>query len=73
MRTLAPFTRAGGLMEEMDRLLDRVFDFRVEFPVVRDWVPRMDLTETTAALVVTAEVPGIDPRAPACACGEDDV
>jgi HSP20 family protein len=61
MRALAPFARAGGLMEEMDRLLDRVFDFRAEFPIVRDRTPRFDLTETKDTLVVIAEVPGIDP------------
>jgi HSP20 family protein len=61
MRMLGPFTRAGGLTEEVDRLLDRFFDFRVDVPMRAGWVPRMDVTETKDALVATFEVPGIDP------------
>jgi HSP20 family protein len=64
MRSLMPWTGMTGLRQEMDRLFDRFFEPQwAEFPAtLGDWVPTLDLTETKDALVVKAEVPGMDPK-----------
>jgi HSP20 family protein len=51
------------LKQEMDRLFDRFFEPRWdEFAVLGEWAPQLDLSETKDALVVKAEVPGMDPK-----------
>jgi HSP20 family protein len=63
MRTLAP--RGGAnLRREMERLFDRLTD-PVEEPfgfMGGDWMPKLDVTETKDAFVVTAETPGLDAK-----------
>lgn len=62
MRTLAPW--GGGFRREMERLFDRFIEPNWEpfEMVVGDWAPRLDLTETKDAMVVTAELPGVEPK-----------
>lgn len=64
MTQLMPWTGLGGLRKEMDRLFDRFWD--VDLPGLPapfgEWAPSLDLAETKDALVVKAEVPGIDPK-----------
>ena len=63
MRSLMPWTAMGGLKQEMDRLFDRFFEPQWgELPVLGDWAPSLDLSETKEALVVKMEVPGMDPK-----------
>jgi HSP20 family protein len=63
MRSLKPWTQITDLKQEMDRLFDRVFASRWnEFPATGDWVPSLDLSETTDALVLKMEVPGMDAK-----------
>jgi HSP20 family protein len=62
MRTLAPW--GGNLRREMERFFDR-FAAPVWEPfemVAGDWAPMLDVSETKDAMVVTAEVPGVDPK-----------
>jgi HSP20 family protein len=62
MRTLAPW--GGDLRREMERFFDR-FAAPVWEPfemVAGDWAPMLDVSETKDAMVVTAEVPGVDPK-----------
>jgi HSP20 family protein len=62
MRTLAPW--GGDLRREMQRLFDR-FAEPVWEPlamVTGDWAPTLDLSERKDAMVVTAEMPGVDPK-----------
>ncbi len=60
MRALAPMTT---LKQEMDRLFDRFFEPRWdEFATLGEWAPQLDLSETKDALVVKAEIPGMDPK-----------
>ena len=48
MRSLKPWLRITDLRQERDRLFDRVFESRSdEFPATGDWVPRLDLSETS--------------------------
>jgi HSP20 family protein len=63
MRTLALWGGAN-LRREMERLYDHLtepvgepFDF-----TGGDWMPKLDVTETNEAFVVTAETPGVDAK-----------
>jgi len=50
-----------ALRREMDRLWEGFFGERA-FEPVEKWSPALDLAETKDNLVVTAELPGIDPK-----------
>ena len=64
MRALAPLTGLTTLRTELDRLFDRFWER--EFPELPafagEWSPSLDLSETKDALVVKAEIPGIEPK-----------
>lgn len=62
MRTLAPW--GGDLRREMERFLDRSAEPMWEpFEMVAgDWAPKLNVSETKDAMVVTAEMPGVDPK-----------
>jgi HSP20 family protein len=62
MRTLAPW--GGNLRREMDRLFDRFADpiWEPFETMAGDWVPKLDVSETKDAMVVGAEMPGVDPK-----------
>jgi len=63
MRALSPWTGMTSLKQEMDRLFDRFFEPRAdEFLALGEWAPSLDLSETKDALVVKAEIPGMDPK-----------
>ncbi len=63
MRALTPWTGMATLRQEMDRFFDRFFEPRwEEFPALTEWAPLLDVSETKDALVVKAEVPGMDPK-----------
>lgn len=63
MRSLMPFLGMPSLKQEMDKLFDRFAEFKLdEFPVTGEWAPMMDVTETKDAVMVKAEVPGMDPK-----------
>jgi len=64
MRALTPWTGLTTLQKEIDRLFERFFEPRWdEFPALAgEWAPSLDLSETKDALVVKAEVPGMDPQ-----------
>lgn len=62
MRALAPWT-GTGLKREMDRLFERFFESPwAEMPALGDWTPALDVTEGKDAIVVKAEVPGVEPK-----------
>ena len=62
MRTLAPW--GGNLRREMERFFDRFVEPVWEpFEMVGgDWAPKLNVSETKEAMVVTAEMPGVDPK-----------
>ncbi len=63
MRALAPWTGMANLKQEMDRMLERVFEGKWdEFPAVGDWAPSMDISETKDSLVAKVEAPGMDQK-----------
>lgn len=62
MRTLAPW--GGNLRREMERFFDRFGEPAWEpfETMTGDWAPRLDVSEEKDAMVVKAEVPGVDPK-----------
>ena len=62
MRTLAPWR--GDLRRDMERFFERFADPIWEpFDMTAgDWAPKLDVSETKDAMVVTAEMPGVDPK-----------
>ena len=65
MRALTPWTGLTSLRTEMDRIFDRFWEATAglpELPSIGAWSPALDMTEDKDAVVVKAEVPGIDPK-----------
>ena len=63
MHALTPWVGLGGLRTEMDRLFDRFLDVKFDdWPASGEWAPRLDVSETKDAIVVKAEVAGVDPK-----------
>ena len=63
MCALVPWTGMNGFKDEMDRLLDRLFEPRLgAFETLGDWMPKLDLSETKDAYVARLEVPGVGPK-----------
>ncbi len=63
MRTLAPW--AGELRREMERFFDRPAEPVFEpFATMAGgaWAPTLDVSETNDAMIVTAELPGVDAK-----------
>jgi HSP20 family protein len=61
MRALTPWSGLSTMKKEMDRMLDRFWegDFP-PLPVMGDWAPALDVSETKDAVMIKAEVPGMD-------------
>ena len=63
MRALVPWMGMPSLKQDLERLFDRFAEFKLdEFPAAGEWAPSMDVSETKDAVVVKAEVPGMDPK-----------
>ena len=63
MRALMPWTSVPGLRREMDRVFERFLEPTWnELPALGAWEPKVDVTETKEAVVVTAELPGVDQK-----------
>ena len=60
MRALTPWT-GTGLKREMDRLFERFFESPwAEVPALGDWTPALDVSEGKDAIIVKAELPGVN-------------
>ena len=64
MKTLLPASGLSTLRKELDRLFDRIWEGGVpeSMTPLGEWVPSVDLSELPEAVIVKAEVPGIDPK-----------
>jgi HSP20 family protein len=63
MRALTPWAGIGNLKQDMERMLERVFEGRWDdFPTLGDWAPSMDISETRDSLVAKVEAPGMDQK-----------
>jgi HSP20 family protein len=72
MQSLMPWTGMTSLKKEMERLFDRFLELKWdEFPPLGEWAPSMDVSETKDAVVVKAEVPGMDSKDIAIALQEE--
>ena len=62
MRALAPWR--GDFTREMERFFDRFAEPTWEpfEAIAGDWAPKLDISETKDAMVVKAEMPGVDPK-----------
>ena len=59
MRALAPWRGLDALRQELERVLDRVFEpRRDEFETAGGWAPKFDFSETKDAYMVKAVIPG---------------
>ena len=57
-----PFREVTNLRREMDKIWEDFFGGRELVGVEGAWIPPVDLSETKDALIVKAEVPGMDPK-----------
>ena len=57
-----PVTELSTLRKEMDRLWEDFFGEKSVISRVESWVPAVDVSETKDAIIVKAEVPGMDPK-----------
>src|SRR6266545_70812 len=63
MRALMPWMGFPSVRQEMEKLFERFADSKLdEFPATGEWAPSMDVSETKDAVMVKAEVPGMDPK-----------
>jgi HSP20 family protein len=63
MRALAPWTGMTSFRKEMDRLFDRFLEPTwPDMPALGDWEPKIDVSETKEAVVVKAEIPGVEQK-----------
>lgn len=64
MKALIPSNGISVLRKEMDRLFDRIWEGgvpEVTMPL-GEWTPALDISESEDAMIVKAEVPGIEPK-----------
>jgi HSP20 family protein len=63
MRALTPWRGMDVLRREMDRVVDRFFEPRWdEIESAGEWAPKVDVSETKDAMVVKAEIPGVEQK-----------
>src|SRR5262245_3127010 len=63
MRALTPWKGMDTLRNEMERVFDRFFEPRwYEFEPAGEWAPKVDMSETKDAVVVKAEIPGVEQK-----------
>ena len=63
MTELVPWRPLRELKREMDRLWNEFFGReRLPEPFETEWMPALDVSETKEAVIVRADVPGIDPE-----------
>ena len=61
MRALTPWTGLSTMKQDMDRLFDRFWEGDLApLPSMGTWAPALDVSETKDAVMVKAEVPGMD-------------
>ena len=63
MRALMPWTEPKTFRKEMDRLFERFFEpMWPAMPARGEWEPTVDVSETKDAVMVKAELPGVDQK-----------
>lgn len=63
MRALTPWKGMDVLRNEMERVFDRLIEPRWgEFEAAGEWAPKVDISESKDAIVVKAEIPGVEQK-----------
>ena len=62
MKALLPREGMKVFRNEIDRLLDRMWEGETAESSIAEWTPILDLTEKKESFIVKMEVPGIDPK-----------
>lgn len=63
MRALTPWMGLSTMKTDMDRFFDRFWEGDYpRLPAFGEWAPALDVSETKDAVLVKAEVPGMDPQ-----------
>ena len=57
-----PATTLSSLRDEMNEMLNRFWSTATEPFGLAEWSPALDVSETDEAVLVHAEIPGIDPK-----------
>ncbi len=57
-----PVNELATLRKEMDRLWEDFFGTKDLLPQAEGWVPAVDVSETKDAVIVKAEIPGMDAK-----------
>ena len=67
-------SRFPSLRDEMDKMFEEFFE-KVRFPSTREhtWTPALDIYETKKEIIITVDIPGIDPKAVAVSIMEDSL
>lgn len=65
-------TKFPSLRDEMDKMFEEFFE-KVRFPSAREhsWTPPLDVYETKKDIIITVDIPGIDPKEITVAIVED--
>jgi len=63
LETLKPYQKPGSIHNEIDNLLHDFFGGPIHTgPLVGEWLPAADITETEDRIFVKAELPGIEEK-----------
>ncbi len=63
LQTLTPYRKPGSIKNEIDNLLHEFFGGPIHTgPLVGEWLPPADITETEDKVIVKAELPGIEEK-----------
>ena len=63
LETLKPYRKPGTIRNEIDNLLHEFFGGPIHTgPLVGEWLPAADITETEDRVFVKAELPGIEEK-----------
>ena len=63
MQALRPWTGMTSFKQEMDRMFERFLEpVWAEMPALGEWEPKIDVTESKDAVVVKAEIPGVEQK-----------
>ena len=63
LQTLTPYRKPGTIQNEIDNLLHDFFGGAIHTgPIIGDWLPAAEITETRDRFFIKAELPGMDEK-----------